>query len=62
MAETAFVPRTESEYQRLVSLLDLLIDRVGENETHPLVPMMDAIGGLIETYEVEQIPALEAEE
>ena len=30
-----FVPHTESEYQRLVAVLDDLIDVVGEDENHP---------------------------
>ncbi len=58
-AETVFVPHTEQEYERLVELLDSLIDQVGENETHPLASMMDVIGVLIENYEAEHIPELE---
>lgn len=59
IAETVFVPHTEQEYDRLVKLLDSLIDQVGENETHPLASMMDVIGVLIENYEVDHIPELE---
>ena len=61
IAETVFVPHTEQEYERLVELLDSLIDQVGENETHPLASMMDVIGVLIENYEAEHIPELEEE-
>jgi HTH-type transcriptional regulator / antitoxin HigA len=59
IAEMVFVPHTEQEYDRLVELLDSLIDRVGENESHPLASMMDVIGVLIENYEAEHIPELE---
>ena len=59
IAETVFVPHTEQEYERLVALLDSLIDQVGEDETHPLASMMDVIGVLIENYEAEYIPELE---
>jgi HTH-type transcriptional regulator / antitoxin HigA len=59
ISETVFVPHTEQEYERLVALLDSLIDQVGEDETHPLASMMDVIGVLIETYETEHIPDLE---
>jgi HTH-type transcriptional regulator / antitoxin HigA len=59
IAKTVFVPHTEQEYERLVELLDSLIDRVGENESHPLASMMDVIGVLIENYEAEHIPELE---
>ena len=53
-----FVPHEESEYQRLVSILDDLIDVVGENENHPLASLMEVIGVLIEKYEEEHVPEL----
>lgn len=59
IAKTVFVPHTEQEYERLVELLDSLIDQVGEDESHPLASMMDVIGVLIENYEAEHIPELE---
>ena len=40
----------DSEYQQLVSVLDRLIDVVGEDEDHPLASLMDVIGVLIEKY------------
>lgn len=36
LADTLVVPHTEAGYDRLVSLLDELIDTIGENEDHPL--------------------------
>lgn len=56
-----FVPHTEEEYQRLVSLLDGLIDQVGEDETHLLASLMEVIGALIENYEKEHVPELIAD-
>lgn len=53
-----FVPHNEGEYERLVTLLDALIDRVGEEETHPLASLMEVIGALIERYEEEHVPEL----
>ncbi len=53
-----FVPHAESEYQRLVALLDTLIDTVGENESHPLASLMEVIGVLIEKYEDDHVPEL----
>lgn len=58
LAPVVFVPHTESEYQRLVALLDALIDTVGEDETHPLASLMEVVGVLIEKYEDEHIPEL----
>ncbi len=53
-----FVPHTAQEYQRLVKLLDSLIDEVGEDETHPLASLMEIVGVLIEKYEDEHVPEL----
>lgn len=53
-----FVPQTETEYQKLVELLDTLIDQVGEEENHPLASLMDVIGFLIESYETIYTPEL----
>jgi HTH-type transcriptional regulator/antitoxin HigA len=61
LSRTLFVPHTESEYQQLVELLDNLIDRVGEDESHPLASMMEVVGILIEKYEDEHVPELAVE-
>ena len=58
LAPVVFVPHAESEYQRLVTALDDLIDVVGENENHPLASSMEEIGVLIERYEDERVPEL----
>jgi HTH-type transcriptional regulator / antitoxin HigA len=58
LAATIAVPHTEHDYERLVALLDRLIDTVGENERHPLASLMEVIGVLIEAYEDEHIPEL----
>lgn len=50
------VPRTEAEYNRLVGLLDDLIDEVGEDESHPLASLMETLGSLVESYETMHIP------
>ena len=53
------VPHNQNEYNRLVHILDGLIDEVGENESHPLVSLMETLGSLIEAYEVQNIPEIE---
>lgn len=58
LAPLLYVPHTESEYQRLVSLLDALIDHVGEDEAHPLASLMEVVGALIVQYEDENVPEL----
>ena len=59
LAEILYVPHTETEYLRLTSILDQLIDEVGENESHPLASLMEVIGVLIEKYEDEHVPELD---
>jgi HTH-type transcriptional regulator/antitoxin HigA len=58
LAGAVFVPHTEEEYQRLVALLDNLIDEVGEDESHPLASLMEIVGVLIEKYESESVSEL----
>jgi HTH-type transcriptional regulator / antitoxin HigA len=55
------VPHSEEEYDKLVSLLDNLIDEVGEDESHPLASLMEVLGVLIEKYEDEHVPELTGE-
>ena len=55
---------TEKEYEQLVSVLDRLIDEVGQrtcphvDESHPLASLMEVIGVLIENYEDRYVPEL----
>lgn len=58
LQNTLFVPHTEEEYNRLVGFLDILIDEVGEDETHPLASLMEIIGILIESYEDQNVAEL----
>ena len=58
LAPIVFVPHGESEYEQLVTLLDDLIDVVGEDENQPLASLMEVIGVLIEKYEAEHVPEL----
>ena len=58
LTPVVFVPHAESEYQRLVTVLDDLIDMVGEDDSHPLASLMEVIGVLIEKYEDENVPEL----
>jgi len=53
------VPHNEKGYNKLVNLLDNLIDEVGNKENHPLASLMETIGSLIETYESQYINDIE---
>ena len=61
LSDTVFVPHTETEYNRLVAMLDALIDEVGEDETHPLASLMDVLSALVENYENANVPELALE-
>jgi HTH-type transcriptional regulator / antitoxin HigA len=52
------VPKTETDYDQLVVLLDELIDEIGEDESHPLASFMDVVGVLVENYETVHYPEL----
>jgi len=56
LSRAVFVPHTEAEYQRLVTMLDELVDEVGNDESHPLASLMEVIGILIEKYEDQHVP------
>jgi HTH-type transcriptional regulator / antitoxin HigA len=61
MAGKIYVPHSDQEYRQLVTLLDSLIDEVGEDESHPLASLMEIVGVLIEKYEDEHVPELAVE-
>ena len=48
----------ETEYLKLVSLLDDLIDEIAENESHLLASLIEIIGLLIKSYESKNVPEL----
>ena len=58
LSDTVFVPHTEAEYERLVAMVDDLVDQVGEDESHPLASMMDVLSALIENYENTHVAEL----
>ncbi|MEA3210859.1 MAG: HTH-type transcriptional regulator / antitoxin HigA [Chthoniobacter sp.] len=39
VSEAVFVPHTAAEYERLVALLDELVDELGNDESHPLASL-----------------------
>ncbi len=54
------VPHSEKEYLALVKTLDSLVDEVGNNQKHKLVPAMETIGKLIQNYEDQAYPIQES--
>ena len=58
LAPLVVVPYTDDDYWQIVSVLDSLIDVVGEDEEHPLASLMDVISVLVENYENEHVSEL----
>lgn len=52
--------RSDREYDRAVSTLNMLLDEVGTNERHPLYGLLDTLGTLIHAYEEEHFEVPEA--
>ena len=54
MSSILSVPHDQKTFDHLVSVLDSLIDEVGEDENHVLSSLMEVVGNLIESYENSQ--------
>jgi len=51
--------RSEGDYERMQSLMNDLLEEVGDDEEHPLADLLDVIGILVGQYEDENTPGLE---
>lgn len=51
-----FSIRNESEYDRAIERLNILIDEVGTDEQNPLYELLDTLGIVIHTYEEKNYP------
>ena len=45
------VIRSKAEYDRAVATLDTIIDEIGEDETHPLADLAEALSVFVEAYD-----------
>ncbi len=45
--------QTEEDYDRVAAILNVVVDAVRDDESHPLLPVMEYLGGLIEAYDQE---------
>jgi len=52
--------RNERDYARMLSLLDGLLNEVGDDEDHPLADLLDMVGLLVAQYDQENGPQIEA--
>lgn len=49
-------PKNEDDYDALVQALDELLEMTGEDESHPLMSLVDIIGDLIEEWDHKHHP------
>ena len=49
-------PKNEADYDELVAALDGLTDLIGDDESHPLMSLVDIIGDWVEAYDLEHRP------
>jgi HTH-type transcriptional regulator/antitoxin HigA len=54
------VIRSERQYDRMVRLMNLLIDVVGADERHELASLLDIVGDLVANYETREVPVPDA--
>ncbi|MBX9695657.1 MAG: transcriptional regulator [Cyanobacteria bacterium] len=52
--------RTEADYNRAVTVLDEILDEIGQQETHPLADLAETLGLFIEAYEDAHVPFSDA--
>jgi HTH-type transcriptional regulator/antitoxin HigA len=48
--------RTAADYSRAVTVLDEILDEIGQQETHPLADLAETLSLFIETYEDAHVP------
>lgn len=51
-------PETAADYERLVALLDEVLDAGGADEDNDLASLADRMGELVAAYEAEHVPEL----
>ena len=52
---------SKAQYNRMVQLMNSLVDEVGGNEKHPLADLLEIVGDIIAVYEDRHFPIADAE-
>ncbi len=48
--------RDEHHYGQMTELMNALLDKIGDCESHPLIGLLDVVTGLLSEYEQDAIP------
>lgn len=59
LAKITSLPKNNKEYERLLDILNHLLDMGGSDETNALAPLVEIIGCFIERYEEERYATLD---
>ena len=60
LAPVLTVPQSEDDHERLVAVLDEVLDAGGADETSVLATLAERIGDLVEAYEAARYPIPDA--
>ena len=60
LAPALTTPRCEDDHERLVAVLDEVLDAGGADEASPLATLAERIGDLVEAYEAARYPIPDA--
>jgi HTH-type transcriptional regulator / antitoxin HigA len=52
--------RTQRDYKRAMTLIDMLVDEIGEDESHPLADLLDHLSSLVVAYESANVEVPDA--
>ena len=55
------VVRTEADYSQARATIEVLLDEIGDNETHPLADVLDYLADQVKAYEDDHFKIPDAE-
>lgn len=55
------VIHNDEEHDSMIGLMNTLLDAVGDDESHPLAPMLELVGEIVSDYETKQFAVPKAE-
>ena len=56
-----FTISNDQEYDAAVERLNILLDEIGDDESHPLYSLLDTLGVVVEAYDNEHYPLSECQ-
>ena len=60
ISEILTVPHSSEQYDKLVTVMDSLVDEIGDDENHPLANLLETVGNLLHGYENDRVSIADA--